>query len=698
MSATLQAAARSASADPEATIVIADQPCERPRFPLVPLYNDASGDAVHAACVTSNGTICRMITAPTGGNLYIQRITDPTIAAQWTNWTDTGQIAWSDPDDGLPPRIDIAAGVNAGSIYAIYTKHGGAVDRGQVWWMGSADHGANWTNWALMIDLGNSTYIRGLALCHTAGLDYCWIAANPGGGTDQDNYLRYFYYTEGAWAPGGEYLYSRWPIDGIDARFDGVHTIELLIADGSPRQLTHIPFHLPDVTFLTETTLLLTGVSGVTAPYEPRWIPMPASVPRLGLTYIERSTSPAYTRANIAISPVANSLTEEVQWEWTSNYGLDVFYSATDGYWYFTQANRAMRALAYTGASGEIISIPNARVVAFTHDHDAESPGSFDLTVDNADGAYNALTGANACIRVGAQLSLKWGYRTSAGLEQIVQTPLWITGVGYEPAPERGESYLRIRAHDTWAELDSLYSKRQLTYSARSLAYIAQRAWWRVLGRAESDPIASMATTLPAYQIAPGTRWSTVLRALTHSVATIARFRSNQSTPTGWTSVQVDVPNWTGAAVAWTWGASGLPEVARARYWTQAQPVHAVYVQGTGYWGEHHDWTGTRADWRDIPAFLDDRTMDSQAEATARADNAWYWHESAKIDDQIEVWPVPGLEPGDCITYADPRYGITANKRVVRHITTVLERRTGQSANRRQRLRFIQQIKLEFSS
>ena len=700
MSAALQSACRSASSEPVVTVTIADQPCERPHFNFAAIYNDSTADQPHAACVASDGSICRIRTSASGGDVFVQRVTSPTTPSQWTTWTDTGQDAWNVAGDGLPPRVDIAAGPTSGHVYAVYGKYGGATDRGQVWWARSTDNGASWSAWALLVDLGNSTYVRGLALCPNASNMHCFVAFNPGGGVDQDNAIRALYYDGTAWQALTNYLYNRWPIDGIDACWHtSAQLFQVLVADGDPRQLSYHEFRQSDWTWSLSDTIFVTGTAAATAPYEPRWWRVPqVNFGRYGYAWIERSTSPSYNRAGLCLSPVKNWVTEEVGWEWTCNYGLDVCYNPVDGYWYFVQVNRAQRALAYTGAAGEIATIADSRIVALRHEQDVEQPGELTLVVDNSDGAFNTLAGDYACVRVGAQLSLKWGYTTGAGVEQLVQTPLWITHIGYQVVAERGESYLVVRARDCWGELARLANRRQLAFTNRSLAYIVQRCWWRVLKRAESDPIAAMALVLPGYQIPPGKRWDEVLRALARSVGCVVRFRSNQTTPTGWTAVEVEVIGWTAGASCWSWGAAGLDELGEVQYWLHEQPYHGVCCQAQGYWGQYHDWVGTRDQFRDVPVFIEDRTLDTQAEADSRAASEWSWRVSPQVQARIEVWPVPGLEPGDCVTLTDSRFGIVGAKRAIRHITTSLDRRVGAGAANRERAHFRQRYELEYSA
>jgi hypothetical protein len=95
--------------------------------------NPGTGDALHDACIASDNSIVRCYVSRNSftSTCYVQRITDPTVASQWSTWTalsgstnsmfQDGGIAISKwPDNSL--HLYAGQGTGGNSIYNWYSS------------------------------------------------------------------------------------------------------------------------------------------------------------------------------------------------------------------------------------------------------------------------------------------------------------------------------------------------------------------------------------------------------------------------------------------------------------------------------------------------------------------------------------------------------------------------------------------------
>jgi hypothetical protein len=101
-----------------------------------PYQNPGTGDALHDACIASDNSIIRCYLSRNGftSTCYVQRITDPTVALQWSTWTalsGSANIMFQDggiaiakwPDNSL--HIYAQRGTSGNGIYNWYSSNNG---------------------------------------------------------------------------------------------------------------------------------------------------------------------------------------------------------------------------------------------------------------------------------------------------------------------------------------------------------------------------------------------------------------------------------------------------------------------------------------------------------------------------------------------------------------------------------------------
>ena len=668
LTATLAAACRKLDAEPIVRVRIADTPLEAPRLDLTQLYSEASLDTYHDAAVAKDGSLVRA--RATGGRLYMQRVTTPTTASQWSTWTDL-TAATAAP-------VAIAADSLTAAVIVYY------VSGTQIRYSESLDYGATWSADALVHDPGAP--IGGLAADGRYGYQATVFAAvNAGAGV---NYVARAYWTGAAWAwdPGAA---NRTAIDGIGVGRDSTAPnayCYLVIADGTTPRISYQEHD--GINWQGGAVIIQAGAS---SPYDyahPRLLHQrPAdSLDRHCLTLVERCSAPAYQRALISFTPVRWWLSETVPWDHTTTYGVVILRTAS--WWYLIQSDRAHRAPAYTGASGQLLDVSQDAVTTIAAVEQLNHGGELLIELDNSAGTYATAGQAGALrpLRTGSQLALGLGYRTT-GVEYIWTSTWWIRQIGFADRGARGTGALRITCIDTAAWHELLRARRQYQWSGDSLGSIIQKAWWCVCGEASGSPSGNMALTVPQFSVQAGASWGAAARRLVESSGLDLRFTTAAAVTAGvgLTSVDPEVIDHAQGASAYSYGPATHPPLSGV-YMQSGQIAGHVDVVGLDLLGRWLDWSRILDQWRDLPRTVIDRSLDAQAEVDTRAT-----YEGLRLQADEDLGLIvarvnPGLQVGDVIDLTDSRAGLAATLRHVREIRT--------RYNRSSRPHFDQEIRL----
>lgn len=685
MTATLEAAAKSPHEGPaeHLEVKVSTQPCERPFLDLESVYADATPSGPHAACVAGDGSINRIRVDYDLLRVYAQRVTDPTdpmSVAQWSTWTDVGGCR------GWPPSVDICRDESTGTLYRFCTS----TDEGRaVYWSSSSDHGATWSAWALVVALGPTDVVKGVAACAAGGTCYLAIGADGGGGGGADGWIEIWARVLGTWLQLAEvYPHDLAAVEGLGMDFKDAGRDVLAILYSAGGAIRYREWVISTASWGTGTWML--GGEPPLRFYNPR-VSRLADEGRFLVTFVEDCATPPFVRPSICFTPVAWWITEEVPWRFDEFYGLEVVRTAS--HWYVLQADRAYRAPRYTGADGQVLTIPDEDLVAVEQEQDALGPGRLVVRVDNSSGRYDeaGLAGSAACARRGAQVALKLGYRTPAGAEGIWQQPYWITRVGHEHDRERGERYLTIEARDARGELEALKVRRAVEFHGQTAGLVVQHAWWRVCGRPQHTPHANLDVLLPYFVAATDESWGKVVSRALRRAGCLLRFHNNSPSGIGWDAawpetveVGASSPAWTlvGASFAGGAGEPGQP-VREGRYWRGGPDLTSVEAHGQGVAGQALEFDALIwPAWRDTPRRLVDLKYASPGGVAdwARWEQAFLGLEAR--GGEARVLPVPGLEVGDVVRVEEPRAGLHGATMVVLGLRTRLERRVGSRGRR----------------
>ena len=664
MTATLAAAAKSQECQPYVEVVVSDQPCERPRLDLVEGYTGTEGDQVHAAAVAGDGSLLRVRTPTAGGGVYGQRVTDVTSAAQLATWD-----AWPGLTSGGPPALlEVCADPATGTCWAFAAS----VGLTSVWGRRSADHGATWSDWAKVADHTGVGAEVGLAAGSHGGAARCFVAVHPAAGGD---WIEVHGWDDGSqtWSKIGETAHDLAPVVGLGADRTGAGDWYLLLAQSGPAKLAFREWLGTDA-WGAAGDVLVAGAGSVVSFGSPRYRRF-GDINRAAITYVEASSSPTYDRAMICFTPNRWWLTEEVPWRYETAHGVEVL--RCQGHWLIVGADHVWRAPEYTGAVGQLLAIPDERIVRLALREGGERGTELELAVDNSGGWYDqaGVSGPARCIRPDAQVAVRLGYRTAAGDEGVWREPLWITRVAFEEERRRGGGYLVVRARGALGELSALRVRRPYEFVAASLGDVVQRCWWRVCGRAEGAVHGNMALTVPYFHIPAGERWSDAVARLCRMTGTLLRWCNAAADGIGWGAAYPEVLTLGEGEPAWAFGGATGQPVREGRYWQSAPDAQRVEVFGSGFYGIYRDFPGmVWTAWRDTAHRVVDFKLDAQGEVDDRAAYEWRRLGGERSGAEVRCLVVPGLEVGDVVAVTEPRAGLSGAPRTVVGIKTALDR------------------------
>ena len=472
--------------------------------------NPATGDALHDACIASDNSIVRCYVSRNGftSTCYVQRITDPTVASQWSTWTalsgstsimfQDGGIAISKwPDNSL--HIYAQQGTGGNSIYNWYSSN-----NGQSW----AGPGA--------------------------------ILAPPGGalckgiGSAGNNDVFFLYDVSGGEAIGCSFYTTSWsalaswtlPPIAYGAGLAIVWSSSLytiVYTDG---------YTLASCTFNPVGTLWSSG--SIIAPATSTAISR--IYPRLSLLDgIYTLTSIEYDSGLLTGSvysyPRFRQSTDLIHWsdgmiipDITCTYGavcfkLPVPHSGSAGARYYV----ASLSTVYSAAAFLITSTSqyldvSASVLSYQRLEQVGKPARLELLLDNARGVYDGLVnvgGSSQPIGPNASMVLSEGYKTGnpPTVTDVVKVGTYhIEQIHFVRSPQ--ENHLLIVGLDLSRNFD-LIARYQNSYTNQTLGYLVAEVCARAGMFAPVLPSTSqMSQVVPAFVIQAGISYRHALQEL----------------------------------------------------------------------------------------------------------------------------------------------------------------------------------------
>jgi hypothetical protein len=657
LSATLAAAIKRADRLPTLTAVVTDQPCEVPRWSWTAIYGPTGDDGDHALVQLFSGPLVRARRGPLG-QVYVQKIADPAVAAQWSAWTELKPAGTSFS----------TAGIALGSATA--------EDRLRLFWVLQADgrtikcaestDGVAWAEETVVVEAS-----PGFAVGLAAGGDDHVVYGYDAGSGSVDQFLISYRKAGGVWTNRAVMTVARHPINGIGAAKDAATGIVHVVAadaegvNGAERRLSVAELDANTNTWGAGYTLVKHGAASGYDFRRPRLRLASAAFPRHVFTWVESwagdAGSPAYERPMLCVTPRLAWLTEWLPWDVPSPHGFELL-RAQSGTWYLAYANRAYSSPGYTAASGQRLDV-SADVVDLRLDQPRPmAPAGATLLLDESAGRYATagLSGAALCLRQGAQLSLRLGFRTSAGDEGVWEAPLWVDAVAHRY--DGRQRFLELAAVDAWGQLERLRPALTVQFPAAvAIGTLLDRVLWRVTGVSTTGP-AGLAATLTNAVWQPGRSYAEIARGLCALVPTRLRFRTLQSAPdgAGLTSVTTEALAAGGAAI-YAFGAADHPLTAY-RLERGARRINHVALEGarTGpYRAESHDFPSIKLLWRRLTRPLSDLRLASLPDAQRAADASLAESAHAEATGWLDAPLNPAQEVGDPITVLGTPYTVS---------------------------------------
>lgn len=663
LTSTLQTEIRKPSRTLALSAIVTGQPPEAHGWEFAALHTDALADTAHGSTIAPSGALYQV--RLDGSTVKARRIADPSAVADWTGstWITIATSGTATP--GVAIASDPTLGTDSVYVFWVDSTDGRTI-RASV----STD-GVTWTNEVVIVE--NAAYqVRHVAGVLTAGEIHCVYVLDQQSGAP-DEFLVSIERVAAVWGTRVLQATARYNCNGIGAaRGEGLTDIHVVVADGEgtnglERRLSVATFDTVGNTWTAASSAIIKHSSGSGFDFRRPRLAMPTTAsPRHALTWVESyagsGATPAYERPMLCLSPSRLWFPEWVPWDQATQYGFDLLRAAA-AVWYLVGAKYVHRAPsdAITLAANRVdVSADVASIRIDTAR--ANGPTTAHVRLDDR-GTYTtaAVSGATKIVRPGSRLSIKLGYRTSAGAEGIWQAPLWIDRVDHVFADDRW--WLDIRAIDAWSILDRLHPAITTQFTAATtIQALLERILWRVVAVAPTTPT-SLNISLSGAIWNPSRNFADIARELLDLAGTRLRFRTDQAATdgAGWASALAQALETTAQASTYTYG-TDHPILALTATLGGQRINHVAAAGATAgpYLTDSHDHTAIRRWWRRLTSALVDRRIGSLANVQTAGDAALRQDQAADEGDSLEVPLNPAQEIGDTIAITSARAGLSA--------------------------------------
>jgi hypothetical protein len=618
----LLAAQKTASAVPYVRVEISDEVGAIHRLNWQRLYSGSEPDSYHAATMPGDGSLirCRVVS----NSLYLQRVTSPGPASDFSNWTLMDSVA----------NADVALASRDAQVLLFYVGTNGRT----IYLRESSNYGASF---------GSATTIT------TPPSSVGWLAADlKADGTALLIYsvggtVYAVKRSSGSWGSPAAWTNSLASLSGLACCYERDFDVVVSGSDagGTGKVCTCIYgdgySQAPDTWSPLEEVSVASAGSGV----EFR-TPFLACPDVFRLTFVEKYTgSESYARPYLSHSLgtaayVDNLWREPVPMNLASDYGLATAYSASHVWlttpWGVWQASLTTPALDVT-----------ADVLELTADTEPRG-GRLRLVLRNDDGRYLDLSGEKAVIKASSEVLVRPGYHTASGPLTAQGLSYWIDG--WEYTSGEGKATLIIHAHDAWQLLENWRPRRQYAWpqGAANIFQLFSFSMARAgLEFSTADCSMTVFSLYPSFTIHPGESGATAVRRLLAMVPDVMFIRNNL--------VYVKNPE-ADEATDYSYGADHA--IFRGRYGSQRPQANRLQVFGDGPFVEAFDWDEIE-DAYDRVRQAQDLNLDTVARAQDRADAELRHQEIASGGGEIVVPVNCGQEIYDVITITDQAAGLT---------------------------------------
>lgn len=470
MDANLTAAVNSRTRRPALSMTIEDRVQHFALYQTTNAYADSAIDA----CIAPDNSIVRTMIYRSGSGgpfaqtIYYQRITDPSVQAQWNTWTALPSGVSNMFQDG---GVAVSYHASAGLLF-LFGQQGTGGNAIFYWY--SSNNGATWLGPGVVLSPPGGALTKGIG---TAGNNDVFFLYDVAGGEN----MGASFFTNGV----GWGALVAWPFApiaagaGIAPVYNGNYVI--VYSDGYSLLVT---YYIPGSNTWIQAPVIAPATSTAIGRVSPR---ISVADGLFTLVCIELDTG--LLTGTVYHYPRLRQSADLIHWSngmilhdaalaslQGANYlKLPTPNSGSAGSRYYVATIDAVySAPTYTGTAAQLLNVGNA-VISFQRIERQLKPSTIEVVIDNAHGQYNALatSGVNyQPIGGNATIVLSEGYKvgTPPVTDDVIVTGRYhINQVHFERTPI--ENHVKIIAHDLTRNLD-LVSRYQYTYSNQSVSWL----------------------------------------------------------------------------------------------------------------------------------------------------------------------------------------------------------------------------------
>lgn len=427
-----------------------------------------TADAWNDLCIANDNSIVRVQVTRGGSgfvsNFQYQRITDPSVASQWSSWT-----TFSGASGNIFEDAGCAISNNGGTLRAFAQRGTGG---NQLWSWYSSDNGQTWSGPNVVVTPTGGALIKGMG---SAGNNDIFFLYDVVGGEN----MGCSFYT-GTWSS-----LATWTLPPLVAGVgvtvawaSSVYTV--IYSDGFT--LASCTFN-PIGSVWSSSSIIAPATSTAIARYVPR---LTFADGLYTLTCIESDSG--LLTGSVYSYPRMRQSADLIHWsngmilhDITCTYGAIAFKLPTPntgsaGSRYYVAAMPSVySALTFLSSNVTQYLDVSASVLSYQRLEQPGKPARLEVLVDNARGVYNALITLNnnyQPIGLNASLVLSEGYKTGTppSTPDVVKVGVYhLEQIHMVRSPQ--ENHLLLVGLDITRNLD-LISRYQITYTNQTLGYL----------------------------------------------------------------------------------------------------------------------------------------------------------------------------------------------------------------------------------
>lgn len=460
-----------------------------------------TADAWHDLCIANDNSIVRVQVTRGGSgfvsNFQYQRITDPSIAAQWSNWT-----TFSGASGNMFEDAGCAISNNGGTLRAFAQRGTGG---NQLWSWYSSDNGHTWSGPNVVVTLSGGALIKGIG---SAGNNDIFFLYDVVGGES----MGCSFYT-GTWSS-----LNTWTLPPIAAGAgaavawtNSLYTI--LYSDGYT--LASCTYN-PTGSVWSSSSVIAPATSTAIARYVPR---LTFADGLYILTCIESDSG--LLSGSVYSYPRMRQSADLIHWsngmilhDITCTYGAIAFKLPTPNTgsagsrYYIAAMPSVYSVLAFQASNSAQYLNVSASVLSYQRLEQPGKPSRLEVLVDNARGIYNNLLTLNnnyQPIGLNALLVVSEGYKTGMppSIPDVVKVGVYhLEQIHVVRSPQ--ENHLLLVGLDITRNLD-LISRYQISYTNQTLGYLVDEMCVRGgLFSASLPSTSQMSQVIPSFVLQAG--------------------------------------------------------------------------------------------------------------------------------------------------------------------------------------------------